>query len=702
MTIPDPNRAGLSTFLGLILFLLLLNDAICQLPQEVFWYMQDSSLHFSQGFNITLDANSNGMLGSAATTGGDTVSLEYPVGSGIEHLWAAGLWIGGSVRTSRGVFKRVSTTYGTDGGFQFRCETRREPAYGDSVFEASVGEANAPNRRGFDDDGDGKIDEDELDGHDNDGDWLINGDDLNHNGRPDTGEPHVDEDYGAVSERDLYVAYRDSFSEPRVPSHVPLGVKVWQRSFAWSTTVKEPILPIEYTIINVGLAPIESCFVGILVEPVWRNTGSTEYNQTTGFRENLKTAFFYTTTDPGTTPFGVTLLGSSIHSPNQRIGFRAFDLFGPNFLPSNDNDAFRVLASGQVDSLKSASQRYPILISVGPFGTIDIGDSIRFVVAFLGGLAVDVLPNNVISNAEKAIALYSRGFYPPKRPLSPALRISTEEHSIRLDWSRRPGDPGSDPMEMWDDSNKVVAVLPDTHWRRRDPPPGKSAGGRIFEGFRVWRSTNPTFDENTFSLIYQWDVIDDLNFEGQTGIRFTYSDSQIVRGRRYWYAVTSITIPDYFLSTFQRGDGSVVTDTIMTEPLESPIFQNATQSQLPFTPSTEPNRVKVVPNPYRTDDDYRYEYGGWEGLSRLWTENRRVVWFIHLPSRCTIRIFSLAGEIIKSISHDDSDRQSRNLAVGQEEFELLSESNRALASGIYIYLVESDLGTQTGKFVIIR
>jgi len=89
-------------------------------------------------------------------------------------------------------------------------------------------------------------------------------------------------------------------------------------------------------------------------------------------------------------------------------------------------------------------------------------------------------------------------------------------------------------------------------------------------------------------------------------------------------------------------------------------------------------------------------------LGSHWTEDRRVVWFIHLPSRCTIRIFSLAGEIIKSISHDDSDRQSRNLAVGQEEFELLSESNRALASGIYIYLVESDLGTQTGKFVVIR
>jgi hypothetical protein len=149
--------------------------------------------------------------------------------------------------------------------------------------------------------------------------------------------------------------------------------------------------------------------------------------------------------------------------------------------------------------------------------------------------------------------------------------------------------------------------------------------------------------------------------------------------------------------------GQVVgTDTILTEPKDSPLFQNAITSAVPFTPSTEVGRVKVVPNPYRTDRNYIYEQGGWEGLGRLWNENRRVVWFIHLPPKCTIRIFSLAGEVIKTIAHDDDNRQSRNVAVGQEEFELLSESNRVLASGIYIYLVDSDYGKQMGKFVVIR
>jgi hypothetical protein len=100
--------------------------------------------------------------------------------------------------------------------------------------------------------------------------------------------------------------------------------------------------------------------------------------------------------------------------------------------------------------------------------------------------------------------------------------------------------------------------------------------------------------------------------------------------------------------------------------------------------------------------DYTYEGGGWEGLGRQWVEDKRVVWFIHLPPKCTIRIFTIAGEVVKTISHDDAQREANGLAVGQEEFILLSESNRALASGIYVYLVESEYGTQTGKFVVIR
>ena len=40
--------------------------------------------------------------------------------------------------------------------------------------------------------------------------------------------------------------------------------------------------------------------------------------------------------------------------------------------------------------------------------------------------------------------------------------------------------------------------------------------------------------------------------------------------------------------------------------------------------------------------------------------------------------------------------------IGELSWDILSESNRALASGVYVFTVESDLGTQVGKFVLIR
>jgi hypothetical protein len=95
------------------------------------------------------------------------------------------------------------------------------------------------------------------------------------------------------------------------------------------------------------------------------------------------------------------------------------------------------------------------------------------------------------------------------------------------------------------------------------------------------------------------------------------------------------------------------------------------------------------------DQNYTYESGGWEGRQRSWSEEDRLIRFIHLPPQCTIRIFSLTGDIVTTLYHDDPVR-------GELDWNLLSESGRAIASGLYVFSVESDYGRQVGKFVIIR
>ena len=78
-------------------------------------------------------------------------------------------------------------------------------------------------------------------------------------------------------------------------------------------------------------------------------------------------------------------------------------------------------------------------------------------------------------------------------------------------------------------------------------------------------------------------------------------------------------------------------------------------------------------------------------------ETGRKLWFTGLPARSRIQVFTLAGDLIKTLEHDDPNS-------GQEAWDLISEPVRAIASGLYIYAV-TDLDTgdvQRGKLVIIK
>jgi hypothetical protein len=718
-----------------------------------------------QGFTMRTWIGTNAAIGGVAF---DTypppegvIGLEYPVGSGIEHLYGVGIWFGAIVDTARrGPPSRI---YAVTTGYDWnpssggpRHEMFGHQTSGDTIFRTSVYDVTKPNRRHFDDDGDGIIDEDELDGIDNDGDWDSTRDDLGsdglqdeqetgckggynsftnpdpafdnydpssvdscragfplkndkthytqNNGIPNIGEPKVDEDYGAVSESDVYVSYTDTFRFPRVVAgHIPLGIKVLQKSFAWGTQLKYPILPIEYYIVNVGRKVLDSVYIAFFVDPLVGPITVTNIttNKFCAYIPELRTAYVHNPVDKPSTPLGVTVLSAPKPLDSLKYTFEWFD-FGEG--PTSDRQQYDFMSSGIIKPDQPISQLgdTQFLFGFGPLQSVRPGDTMKIVVALISGEAVEQGFNNLKQNATRALELFYHDYRLPVVPPSPPLRITKENERVILDWQWHRGDRGFDPLEAWDDSNKFVDVLPDTHWRRRNPPEGHTRGGRIFEGFKLWRSESPNFNPQSFALMKQYDVDDDLSFEYGTGLQFTYVDSNLVRGRKYWYAVTSFSIPGASIVQIPDPPNPPRLDTLITEPQESDLQANATLVQLPFAPSTHLGQVKVVPNPYRTDVDYTFESGGWEGLSRLWTENQRVVWFIHLPPKCTIRIFTVTGDEVAVLEHDDANRTSPDRPVGQEEWNLLSGSGRAIASGIYVFTVESDFGRQIGKFVVIR
>lgn len=107
----------------------------------------------------------------------------------------------------------------------------------------------------------------------------------------------------------------------------------------------------------------------------------------------------------------------------------------------------------------------------------------------------------------------------------------------------------------------------------------------------------------------------------------------------------------------------------------------------------ELDRIAVVPNPYVAASAFepKPEY--------VFTAGRgeRRVDFIHLPKDCTIRIYTISGELIKTIEHHGTSYD------GTESWNLLTDDNLDISFGIYIYHVEAPgLGEKVGRIAIIK
>lgn len=88
------------------------------------------------------------------------------------------------------------------------------------------------------------------------------------------------------------------------------------------------------------------------------------------------------------------------------------------------------------------------------------------------------------------------------------------------------------------------------------------------------------------------------------------------------------------------------------------------------------NNIKVVPNPY-------YAFSTYEP-----NQFERQVRFTHLPEKCTIKIFNLGGDLIRTLEKDDPSSDF--------PWDMQTENDLQVASGLYIYLVTADGG---GEFV---
>ena len=104
----------------------------------------------------------------------------------------------------------------------------------------------------------------------------------------------------------------------------------------------------------------------------------------------------------------------------------------------------------------------------------------------------------------------------------------------------------------------------------------------------------------------------------------------------------------------------------------------------------ELNNVAVVPNPYVVA-------ASWEPRTQIQGRGPRQIQFIHLPEQCTIKIFTIRGELVRRLEHNGTGGD------GAAWWDLMTENQQDVAYGVYFYHVEAPgIGEKIGKFAIVK
>ena len=209
--------------------------------------------------------------------------------------------------------------------------------------------------------------------------------------------------------------------------------------------------------------------------------------------------------------------------------------------------------------------------------------------------------------------------------------------------------------------------------------------------FRVYDNSNKKFIKFGFLDLDKSDGSGKLSAKGSKKDRIIFlepntEDSLVTT---WWFYLSAE--PDSSQMNPQPGDTAYI---FLKKPfLSSDIF--SFKSRSPFVDNSlakvDLDNIKVVPNPYLGSAQ-------WEVKNPYTTgRGRRSLHFTHLPAKCTIRIFTVDGELVKTIEHEST------IDDGTEDWDMLNRDNLSISYGVYLFHVEAPgIGEKIGKFAVIK
>jgi hypothetical protein len=179
----------------------------------------------------------------------------------------------------------------------------------------------------------------------------------------------------------------------------------------------------------------------------------------------------------------------------------------------------------------------------------------------------------------------------------------------------------------------------------------------------------------------------DPNVYSSSESKYVFVDTSASIGTSYYYSLTAY---DTGKASWPINPSAVFPETGSNRvpPLESSIFANRmTQTfTTTFPPATTLSNVMVVPNPFVLGN--KYASIGVPGSDDD-------IQFVNIPNPCTIRIYTVRGDLVKTITVASG-------AGAIATWDQSSDYGQFVGSGIYIYHIDSPLGTKKGKLAIVR
>jgi hypothetical protein len=243
--------------------------------------------------------------------------------------------------------------------------------------------------------------------------------------------------------------------------------------------------------------------------------------------------------------------------------------------------------------------------------------------------------DSVFQMFERALANHSSNYNIPKPPLPPkTFSIVSGGDRIVLNWEAMEGGVPSHGWELYRGRFQYLGAIEDD---------------------------------------WQYELIAELSPSATS-----YDDTEVIRGISYFYYIQAV--------------GDVNSDPTGNTPTGSRLKSNRSFTQT-YTPAFLRRQagealsdIRVVPNPFNLGSDKFVR----------WPDVEDQIAFLDIPGRCTIKIFTERGDLVKEIEHTNGS--------GDEFWNLQTLANQMIVSGVSIAAItDMDTGdTALKKFVVIR